>query len=236
MNKFARRALRAGTIALGILMTGTVPGATTDVRLPPETVKLKPSRLAGYVLAQQKCQICHSADYISYQPPSMNLTQWTAEVAKMRRVYGAPIDDHEVKLIGVYLAATYGDAHSVSAADRALRVGQGASGAGPTAAAPAAPVAGSEASSRTTASRAIDVQALLGRNACMGCHAIDHKVVGPAFHDVAAKYKPYPDALVRVEASIRAGGAGKWGPVPMPPFASLSQAELKALAEFVMKQ
>jgi cytochrome c551/c552 len=233
MTKFAMRAICAGTTVLGILITGAVFAATTDILLPPETVKLKPSKLAGYAVARQKCQICHSADYISYQPPSMNLTQWTAEVAKMRRIYGAPIDDNEVKLIGVYLAATYGDAHSVSAADRVLTVGQRAVGAVPIA---ATPVASPEVSTRAPASSAIDVQALLGRNACMGCHAIDHKVVGPAFHDVAAKYKTHPNALARLEASIRAGGAGKWGQVPMPPFAGLTQAELKALAEFVMKQ
>ena len=83
---------------------------------------------------------------------------------------------------------------------------------------------------------AIDVQALLNANACLGCHAIDKKVVGPAYRDVAAKYKGDAQALAKLEASIRQGGVGKWGQVPMPPSASLSGAQAKALAEFVLKQ
>ena len=50
----------------------------------------------------------------------MTLTQWTAEMTKMQHTYGAPIDDTEVKLLGIYLAATYGDASTVTAADRAM--------------------------------------------------------------------------------------------------------------------
>jgi cytochrome c551/c552 len=256
MKTFVTHSLCAGIAVLGMLTGATTFAGTVDIKLPPETARLKPSKLAGYGVAQQKCQICHSADYIGYQPPAMSLTQWTAEVAKMKRVYGAPIDDHEVRLIAVYLADTYGDAQSVSAADRALKVGQGvasagikpstgaATGAPVTLAAatlappapPAAPPAGTLASAKASASKAIDVQAVLGRNACIGCHAIDHKVVGPAFRDVAAKYKADPHALAKVQASIKGGGSGKWGQVAMPPFATLTQAELKALAEFVLKQ
>jgi hypothetical protein len=90
-----------------------------DIRLPPETAQLRPSELAGFLVAAQKCAICHSADYINYQPPGMTLAQWTAEMTKMQHTYGAPIDDTEVKLLGIYLAATYGDASTVTAADKA---------------------------------------------------------------------------------------------------------------------
>ena len=90
------------------------------VQLPAETVKLRPSKLAGFEIATQKCAICHSADYIAYQPPAMNQTQWTAEVAKMHGTYGAPIDDNEIRLVGIYLTANYGDAKSVAAADLAV--------------------------------------------------------------------------------------------------------------------
>ena len=68
------------------------------------------------------------------------------------------------------------------------------------------------------------------------CHAVAQKVVGPAYHDVALKYKADPAAVSKLEGSIKAGGSGKWGPVAMPPFAQLTDAQLKALAEFVMKQ
>ena len=83
---------------------------------------------------------------------------------------------------------------------------------------------------------AIDVKALLNANACLGCHAVDKKVVGPAYHDVALKYKADPQAIAKVAASIRQGGMGKWGQVPMPANAGLNEAQAKALAEFVLKQ
>ena len=102
------------TVAVGGLAAATV------AQLPPETARLKTSSLAGFAIAERKCGICHSADYIDYQPPGMTEAQWTGEMTKMQHMYGAPIDAAEIKLLGIYLAATYGDAQSVSAADRAL--------------------------------------------------------------------------------------------------------------------
>ena len=69
-------------------------------------------------------------------------------------------------------------------------------------------------------------------NACMGCHAVDRKLVGPAYKDVAAKYKG--GDVAALAASIKAGGAGKWGPIPMPAQARLSEADAKLLAEWIM--
>ena len=103
--------------ATGITSTGAAAEAVHDIRLPTETAVLRPSPLAGYNIATQKCGICHSADYINLQPPKMSMTQWTAEMVKMQHSYGAPIDDAEVKLLGIYLAAVYGDASSIPAAD-----------------------------------------------------------------------------------------------------------------------
>jgi mono/diheme cytochrome c family protein len=95
-----------------------------DIQLPEETAQLKPAELPGFAVAAQKCALCHSADYISFQPPGMTKAQWTAEMTKMQHTYGAPISDVEVKLLGIYLAATYGDASTVTAADRALSLEQ----------------------------------------------------------------------------------------------------------------
>ena len=102
------------------VLAGPDLGGPVEIRLPPETAQLKPSELPGFVVAAQKCALCHSADYISFQPPGMTKAQWTAEMVKMQHTYGAPIDDTEVRLLGIYLAATYGDASTVTAADRAL--------------------------------------------------------------------------------------------------------------------
>ena len=95
-------------------------GGPVEIHLPPETAQLKPSELPGFVVAAQKCSLCHSADYINFQPPGMTKAQWTAEMVKMQHTYGAPIDAGEIKLLAIYLAATYGDASTVSAEDRSL--------------------------------------------------------------------------------------------------------------------
>ncbi len=76
--------------------------------------------------------------------------------------------------------------------------------------------------------------ALAQKNACMACHAVDKKLVGPAYQDVAKKYAGQPDAQAKVEDSIRKGGSGKWGPVPMPAQAQLSDADVKTLAAWVL--
>jgi len=200
-------------LAMVALCFGSVAfAAPVAIKLPQETAKLRAAKLPGYAIAVQKCAICHSADYINFQPPGMNQAQWTAEVAKMQHAFGAPITDDEVRQIGAYLAVAYGSAKATDA---------DVANASPVLAAPGA---------------AIDVKALLNANACLGCHALDQKVVGPAYHDVALKYKADPQATAKVAASIRQGGMGKWGQVPMPANAGLTDAQARALAEFVLKQ
>ncbi len=70
---------------------------------------------------------------------------------------------------------------------------------------------------------------------CMSCHAIDKKVVGPAYKDVAAKYKGDKGAVDKLAAKVKAGGSGVWGPVPMPPN-NVTDAEAKTLVTWVLSQ
>ena len=72
------------------------------------------------------------------------------------------------------------------------------------------------------------------KNACMACHAVDKKVVGPAYQDVAKKYAGQKDAVANLVKSIKAGGSGKWGPVPMPAQAALSDADANTLAAWIL--
>jgi len=69
---------------------------------------------------------------------------------------------------------------------------------------------------------------------CLACHAMDKKVVGPAFKDVAAKYKGDASAVARLAAKVQKGGAGVWGNVPMPPNPGVNEAEAKQLVEWVL--
>lgn len=75
---------------------------------------------------------------------------------------------------------------------------------------------------------------LAQKSACMACHAVDRKLVGPAFQDVAKKYAGQKDAEATLVANIKKGGAGKWGPIPMPAQAALSDADAKTLAAWVL--
>ncbi|MBP7413034.1 MAG: c-type cytochrome [Giesbergeria sp.] len=79
-------------------------------------------------------------------------------------------------------------------------------------------------------------QALATAKNCMACHAVDKKLVGPSYKDVAAKYAGQKDAVDKLAAKIIKGGAGVWGPVPMPANAQINDAEAKKLAAWALTQ
>lgn len=69
---------------------------------------------------------------------------------------------------------------------------------------------------------------------CLACHAVDKKLVGPAYKDVAAKYAGQKGAVDKLALKIMKGGSGVWGPVPMPANAQVNEAEAKKLAAWVL--
>lgn len=71
---------------------------------------------------------------------------------------------------------------------------------------------------------------------CMACHAVDKKLVGPSYKDVAAKYAGQKDAVDKLAAKIIKGGSGVWGPVPMPANTQVNDADAKKLAAWVLTQ
>jgi cytochrome c len=71
---------------------------------------------------------------------------------------------------------------------------------------------------------------------CLACHAIDKKLVGPAYKDVAAKYKGDKDAAAKLAKKIREGGVGVWGQVPMPANPQVNEQEAMSLAKWVLSQ
>jgi cytochrome c len=71
---------------------------------------------------------------------------------------------------------------------------------------------------------------------CMACHAIDKKLVGPAYKDVAAKYAGQKDAVDKLTQKVLKGGSGVWGAVPMPANPQVSEAEAKELVQWVLSQ
>jgi len=83
---------------------------------------------------------------------------------------------------------------------------------------------------------AADAQALAQKSGCMACHAVDKKIVGPSYKEVAAKYKDDPKAVEFLSGKVKNGGSGVWGQVPMPANAAVSDEDAKMLVEWILKQ
>ena len=101
-----RRSLLA-LAAMTVVGFGPLLAAPTSYKVPEETAAFKPG--ANLDVVRNNCTACHSADYINTQPrgPKFKKEFWQAEVTKMIKVYGAPIDEADVGRIVDYLTATY---------------------------------------------------------------------------------------------------------------------------------
>jgi cytochrome c len=76
--------------------------------------------------------------------------------------------------------------------------------------------------------------ALMQKDGCIACHGIDKKIVGPAYQDVAAKYKGDAGAQAKLIQKVKMGGAGVWGQIPMPPNSQVSDDDIKALVSWIL--
>lgn len=79
-----------------------------------------------------------------------------------------------------------------------------------------------------------DGQALATKHACMACHQVDKKVVGPAYKDVAAKYKGDKTAEAKLIDKVKKGGTGVWGQIPMPPNPQVKDEDIKKIVHWVL--
>ena len=75
---------------------------------------------------------------------------------------------------------------------------------------------------------------LLKKYACTACHSIDKKLVGPAYNDVAAKYRGDAKAPAMLMDKVKKGSVGTWGQVPMPPNATVPDADIKTMVTYVL--
>jgi cytochrome c len=90
------------------------------------------------------------------------------------------------------------------------------------------------ASPALSAKEAAAAAELAKSNGCLSCHAMDEKIVGPAYSKVAAKYSADADAAASLAQSIRNGSAGKWGRIPMPAHGTMNQEDINLLARWVL--
>lgn len=188
-------------------------GGPQKIELPPETgsFKLAP----GAEIANGQCLTCHSVEYVSTQPP-MPRPFWAASVKKMMDKYSAPVPAEQVEPLVDYLVVNYGATTNSAAANT--------------------PAQSLPMTSKPAETSAADAAQLVTKYGCLGCHNATVKIVGPAYRDVAEKYKANPEARQKIAEQIQKGGSGKWGPVIMPPFPQISDAEVKLLTEWILTQ
>lgn len=84
------------------------------------------------------------------------------------------------------------------------------------------------------ASSPADAMSIARKNACMGCHAVDRKLVGPSFQQIAGKYKGDAQAPARLETKVRNGGSGVWGVLPMPSHPSMDGADIRKVVGWIL--
>jgi cytochrome c len=72
------------------------------------------------------------------------------------------------------------------------------------------------------------------KNACMGCHAVDRKLVGPSFQQIAAKYRGDAQAPAKLALKVKNGGSGVWGAIPMPAHPAMSDADIHTVVDWVL--
>ncbi len=95
-------------------------------------------------------------------------------------------------------------------------------------------IAAAAVSLSSGAALAADAEQLLKEKACLSCHTLDKKLVGPAYKEVAAKYKSRKDAEAYLSKKIREGSTGVWGAIPMPPNGTVADDEARTLAKYIL--
>lgn len=183
--------------------------APLKIELPPETASFKPD--VGVEFANAQCLVCHSVEYVSTQPKK-DRAFWAASVKKMQEKFGAPIPPEQVEPLADYLTKNYGIATNITAATTPSPQ-------------PSIPQASSK-----------DGPKIATKYGCLTCHNVSMKIVGPSYHEIAAKYKGDSQASPKIEEQIQKGGSGKWGPMLMPPFPQVSETERKVLVDWILSQ
>ena len=172
------------------------------------------------------CDGCHGGGALGWVGPSLVDGRWRyggADEEIFQSIFygrpkGMPAYGGVLGAEGVWMIVRYLKAQPVPAVVPTTSYEDLASNAVPTAVAPAAPGASQP--------EAADPSSKLAKYGCTACHAVDTKVVGPSFKDVAARYQGRADAAQMLEQKVRDGGAGVWGDIPMPPNPAVPDADL----------
>ncbi len=212
--------------------------------------------MTGEQVYQDVCKTCHEAGLVG-APKLGDKTAWAPRIKRgINALYASAINgkdqmppkggnrnlaDIDVQRGVVYMANRSGAKFNEPPAAAAPTVATASTSAAPAAATP--PVSAITAAAAPPAATSVarpgaplDLkagEALMQKYGCAACHGIDKKTVGPAYIDVAAKYKGDAGAQAKLTQKIKTGGAGVWGPVPMPPNPQVPDDDIKALVSWI---
>lgn len=159
---------------------------------------------AGADLVAGRCGVCHDLSHITRSRLARG--EWEDNLAMMVKRGMPPLPPAESEAVLAYLSRHYG----------------------PKGPAPGLPFFGAAVDGAP-----VDVARLVAANGCEGCHAVDRRVVGPSFREVAARHAASGD-VAALARKLREGGVGAWGQVPMPAMPQLTQVEAEALVRHVL--
>jgi cytochrome c5 len=211
--------------------------------------------MTGEQVYQDVCKVCHEAGLVG-APKLGDKAAWAPRIKRgINALYASAINgkdqmppkggnrnlsDIDVQRGVVYMANRSGAKFNEPPAAPTAA----------TASAPAAPVATTAPVAAITAAAApsaaagaarpgapLDLkaaEALMQKDGCAACHGIDKKIVGPAYVEVAAKYKSDAGAQAKLTQKVKAGGAGVWGQIPMPPNPQVPDDDIKALVSWIL--
>ena len=93
-----------------------------------------------------------------------------------------------------------------------------------------------KAGENKAATTTLTAEEAMKKTDCFACHAVDKKIVGPSYRDIAARYDSSEKTVATLVKKVKEGGTGNWGQMPMTPHPTLTEAEIKSMVEWVLKQ
>jgi len=191
------------------------------------------------LFASMNCDGCHGGGALGWEGPSLVDGRWryggtdpdVFQSIFYGRPKGMPAYGGVLGTDGVWMIIAYLKAQPVPAVVPTIRYDNLTQPAAPQPDREATP----PANPATAKSESPDPRAKLAQYGCVACHAIDTKVVGPAFRDVAVKYQGQRDAQPSLEAKVRNGGVGVWGDIPMPPNSAVPATEVHTLVTWILQ-